>query len=54
MFWNKKASMWIRGIAGSAGVILANQQRETILFVMSLAFLISAALLAISIVIEEP
>jgi len=54
MFSNKKISMWVRGAAGSAGVVLASQQDETILFIMSLGFLISAALLALSIVLNEP
>lgn len=54
MFGNKKVSMWIRGAAGSLGVVIAGQQEQTFIFIMSLGFLISAALLAFSIVLNEP
>jgi hypothetical protein len=54
MFGNKKISMWLRGTAGSTGVIFAAEAGETFLFIMSVGFLISAALLAFSIVLNEP
>ena len=54
MFGNKKVSMWIRGVAGSLGVVYASMEGETLYFIMSLVFLVSAVLLALSIVFNEP
>lgn len=52
--FSKKTSMWLRAVSSSLVVLMAGWKHETLYFVMGIGLLMSACLLALSVVLNEP